>query len=213
MSKYWLQYEKGEAAKYISHLDFVRTMNRTLRRGGVPIAYSQGFNPHPQLSFALALSVGVTSISELMTVELAEDLEPHILIEKLNLAAPQGLKFTAAGITTEKNMFKNITWAAYIVKPSCLPTQEQIDIFLALDEIIVAKKTKSGTKETDIKEDVFIIKLIDNYIEMTLSAGSVSNLKPDTVIEAFNRHIDGYNAGSTAYCRIKMYNDKFEVLV
>ena len=76
MNDYCLIYEKTDAAKYISHLDFVRVMGRMMRRASVPVAFSEGFNPHPLLVFALPLSVGYTSGCELMEFRLAEYMPP-----------------------------------------------------------------------------------------------------------------------------------------
>ena len=64
MSNYVLKYKRDERVKYISHLDFVRLFHRTVRRAGVSFLYSQGFNPHPIMTVAMPLSVGVTSDCE-----------------------------------------------------------------------------------------------------------------------------------------------------
>ena len=61
MSNYVLKYSRGEEVKYISHLDFVRMFHRAVRRAGLPMSYSHGFNPHPVMTVAMPLSVGVTS--------------------------------------------------------------------------------------------------------------------------------------------------------
>ena len=66
------RFEKGEAVRFVSHLDIQRTFQRAFRRANIPLAYSQGFNPHPQLSFATALSLGYTSEAEWFDVKLAE---------------------------------------------------------------------------------------------------------------------------------------------
>jgi radical SAM-linked protein len=65
-----IKYTKEERVKYISHLDFLRLVQRAIRRADIPVAYSQGFNPHPRLSFASALAVGVTSEGEYLDIYL-----------------------------------------------------------------------------------------------------------------------------------------------
>ena len=93
---YYLIYEKTDNAKYISHLDFVRTYNRTMRRAGLPVAFSEGFNPHPQLSFALPLSVGYTSECELLELKLTEELPEAEIRDRLNAVIPDGIKILEA---------------------------------------------------------------------------------------------------------------------
>lgn len=188
----WLRYEKGEDAKYISHLDFLRAVNRTLRRAEIPVSFSQGFNPHPKLSFALALPLGTTSITELMELELDCDMAPHELLDRLNSASLMGIRFIEAGISPDKNKFKSIAYAKYNVKTDKIVSEKELDAFLNMDEIVVPKKTKSGTRDTDIKPEIESIKIIDGSFIMTLCAGNEKNLKPETVLDAMRRFIPGF---------------------
>ena len=68
MQRIRIKFNRGEEIKFISHLDITRLWERALRRAGVPLAYSQGFSPHPQLSFAVPLAVGMTSEAELLDI-------------------------------------------------------------------------------------------------------------------------------------------------
>ncbi|MDP4133318.1 MAG: TIGR03936 family radical SAM-associated protein [Bacillota bacterium] len=190
-NRIWLRYEKKDLAKYISHLDFVRAMNRTLRRGEVPVSYSQGFNPHPKLSFALPLSLGTTSNCELIELEVDTDMAPEEIIERLNSKAPVGLKFVDGGILEDKKMFNKIGYAKYQVTPDIMPSESQIEDFLKRDNMVVKKKTKSGINETDIRKDIDSIKIEDTSLIMVLAAGNEANLKPETVILAMNTYIEG----------------------
>ena len=84
-----MKFSKGEEVKYISHLDLQRTFQRALRRADIQIAYSQGFNPHPKLSFAMALAVGMTSEGEYVDVELAHPIDAKEMKERLNNLYPE----------------------------------------------------------------------------------------------------------------------------
>ena len=192
MSRMWLRYEKGEEAKYISHLDFLRAMTRTLKRAEIPVSYSQGFNPHQKLSFALPLPLGTTSICELMELETDMEIAPEELVERLNKNVPFGIKFLESGISPDKNKFKAIAYSKYVVKPYCDIKEDELLSFLAKDEIITLKKTKSGEKETDIKKDINSIKIEGDNLIMILAAGNDANLKPEVVIRAMNENIDGF---------------------
>ena len=80
MSKYILKYTRDERVKYISHLDFIRMFHRTVRRSGVNFLFSEGFNPHPVMTVAMPLSVGVTSGGEYMKVGFTDDFSPAKII-------------------------------------------------------------------------------------------------------------------------------------
>ncbi len=194
MSRLYLRYEKGESAKFISHLDFLRAMTRTLRRAHIPVSFSQGFNPHPRLSFALPLPLGMTSRCELMELETDEEIAPDELVDRLNRFVPPGLHFIEAGPSPGKAFFRSIAFSKYLVVPQHLPDKAVIQSFLAMDSIITEKRTKSGVKPTDIRADIANMTLESDGLLMTLSAGNDANLKPDTVLAAMRETL-GYEAG------------------
>ena len=82
------EFEKMGRMSWFSHLDLQNTMQRALRRAQLPVAYSQGFNPHVLTSFATALSVGCQSRGEVMEVEMAGEISPEEFAEKLNACLP-----------------------------------------------------------------------------------------------------------------------------
>lgn len=197
MNDYYLRYKRGESIKYVSHLDFVRVFGRAFRRAELPIAHSEGFNPHPLLTFALPLSVGYTSECELMEFVMEKELSEAEIKEKLQNAMPVGIEIT--GVYKGKTRMKKLDNALYIVKPENIP--DDIKAFLSLECILIEKKTKSGIKETDIRGDIKNITIKDGCFEMLLSAGSRANLKPEVVMNAMNKYIDGYNSGECEYHR------------
>lgn len=189
----WLRYEKGEAAKYISHLDFLRAITRTIRRAHIPVKYSEGFNPHMKLSFALALPLGTTSVTELMEIELSRDITPEEILDRLNNETLMGIRFIDAGISPDKNKFKAIGYAKYKVTPDKMITDGELSAFLGKNEIVTMKKTKSGTKPTDIRGDIADIKIEGASFIMILAAGNDANLKPETVLSAMRENIEGFS--------------------
>ena len=90
MSNYVIKYSRGDRVKYISHLDFVRMFHRTVRRAGLPFVFSQGFNPHPVMTVAVPLSVGVTADGEYMKVGFDTELSESEIAAELNRALPDG---------------------------------------------------------------------------------------------------------------------------
>jgi radical SAM-linked protein len=86
-----LTFSRGEELKYISHLDLMRLWQRALRRADIPLAYSKGFSPHPKISLASPLAIGVTSSGELMDVFLEHRVSPHFFLKSLSPQLPRGI--------------------------------------------------------------------------------------------------------------------------
>ena len=99
-----VKYTIGEKVKYISHLDFMRAVQRALRRAEIPVAYSKGFNPHPRLSFASALAVGTTSEGEYLDIVLEREMDPQILCYRMNEKLPEGIRFLKCVVVDENTL-------------------------------------------------------------------------------------------------------------
>lgn len=208
LNNYYLRYEKTDSAKYVSHLDFVRMFGRALRRAHLPIAFSEGFNPHPLLGFALPLSVGYTSECEILEITLTEEIPPEEIMERLNGVLPGGVRITASN--EGKSRMKALENALYVVYPEKVP--DGVAEFLSMENILIDKKTKSGIKETDIRPDIKNINVYLNRIEMVISAGSRANLKPEVVMNAMNKYISGYQSGECEYHRKEIYDKDMSVI-
>ena len=204
MSNYILKYSRDERVKYVSHLDFVRVFHRAVRRSGVPFVFSQGFNPHPVMTVAMPLSVGVTADGELMKVGFDGEFEPEELCERLNTALPPGFCVKKAYRLRAKEIdITKIDRAEYTLyteyKNDKILTGADIDAFMANAELNVMKRTKSGTRETDIRPYIYKTEPLEaqgrvQRIDMCIACGNVFNLKPDTVVEAMEKYINGFAA-------------------
>lgn len=211
MSNIRFKFLRGEEVKFISHLDLMKVFERALRRSRIPIAYSQGFNPHPQMVFGLPLSVGVTSEAEYADFEMSRDYETDEFATVLNSQLPAGLKIVEAKLKNNKrNIMASIMMAAYDILIYSKAVEEQaemerrLDEFCAREEIVVKKEGKNGSKDVDIKpmirkiglksinsEDVAERKGLSKperifCISALLSAGSAANLKPELLVAALN---------------------------
>ena len=152
---------KHDNIRFVSHLDMQRLFQRAFRRAELPLAYSNGFNPHPLLSFATALSVGYTSDCEYFEVELTEKLEPEYFLEKVNSVLPDGVKIISAfdAGETKTSLTALMRSAEYTVK---LDFDEKPDPEMLKNavnkqmsgEINVMKKTKGGIKQVNIRPSV-----------------------------------------------------------
>ena len=96
-------FEKGERIRHIGHLDIQRSVQRGLRRSGLPVAYSNGFNPHILITFASALSTGACGKREIMDVTMAEEVSPEEFLEKMNQAMPPEMRLSEARALDQKH--------------------------------------------------------------------------------------------------------------
>ena len=135
-------------------------------------------------------------------------METEEIKEKLQKAMPIGIEITE--VCKGKTRMKKLDNALYVVKAENLP--DDLSEFLSLDSILIEKKTKSGIKEADIRADIKNITLKDGCLEMLLSAGSRANLKPEVVINAMNKYIDGYNALECEYHRKQILDGEYNPL-
>lgn len=185
--------------RYISHLDLLRTFERSARRARLPLAFTEGFNPHPRINFAAPLPVGVEGRDEYLDLELETSMQPSLLVEKLNAGLPAGLEVLEAAETDEKgpSLMSLVDTATYLAEgrlPSTMNQRElvtKLEKFMEQAEIEVQKKTKKGIKIKNIRPG--IIELSgeldgDNIIlSMTLKTGSRENVRPEEVLSTLVR--------------------------
>lgn len=197
LSNYVLKYSRDERVKYISHLDFIRMFHRAVRRAGLLMTFSQGFNPHPVMTVAMPLSVGVTSACEYMKIGFEGDYSETEIKERINEAFPLGYEVLSVVKTEGKQHdFVKLDRALYIVEIECNANAFDVDAFLENKELLVMKKTKSGEKEADIRPYIYKFSVEDEQdnkmlVKMCLAAGNTYNLKVDTVIDAMKKYTDG----------------------
>ncbi|MBR2284296.1 MAG: TIGR03936 family radical SAM-associated protein [Ruminococcus sp.] len=188
-------FEKSGRAKYISHLDLNRFMLRTFRRSGLPVWYTEGFNPHPYYSFALALSLGYESSCEIMDFNLTEEMPLDEVRDRLNAVMPEGMRVLS--VSEQRLKITAITSAEYSFS---LVTEQPEELYAALQElmaqpeILVEKKTKKGIKTVDIRPDIDIVsceKSGDSVdIAVRLPAGTQTNYNPSLLIGSLRDFCD-----------------------
>lgn len=132
--------------KYISHLDLQRAIHRMLVRSGLPIAYSEGFNPHPRLNIALPLSIYQEGERELCDFRITEDVPCDVLVEKLRNVAFPGMEIISAEVASGKLATKRAIWRLEL--ESDIPLDEFKNAFDG--EMLVTKRSKAGEKTVDI---------------------------------------------------------------
>ena len=160
MDKLRLRFEKTGRAVWISHLDLMHTMQRAFSRAGYELKYSEGFNPHPQISIALPLSVGMASRCEIMDFRLKGDANLSELPERLTAVLPEGIRVTDCYEQVNK-----VALLKYLRIEGCFeyddrPIREMTDAltaFFSQEAIVITKKTKRGVGESDIRPAILEI--------------------------------------------------------
>lgn len=152
-----MQITKDPEIRFISHLEYVRTIGRAIRRAKLPAAYSEGFNPHLKFSLASALGVGVVSYTEFVEIELAEPMEVEKAARALDAALPRGIRVLAADAvdTHHAALMSQAAGAGYrVTLPFSENVSDAVAQFNACQELLFKKaapKTKNGYKEIDVK--------------------------------------------------------------
>ena len=183
-------FEKKGRAKYISHLDLNRCMQRIFKRSGLPVWYTEGYNPHVYIMFALALSLGFESSCEVMDLKLTEEIPLDEVKERLNNVLPEGIKVLMVYKPVKKHT--EIALAEYNIhiEGDGESLLSELDKFLSKNKILVEKKTKrKGVTTVDIKPNVEVVSKtaeVDRLvINMRLPAGTQINFNPNLFLEAF----------------------------
>ncbi len=200
------KFSKTNDIRYISHLDLMRLFQRAFRRAGIPVKYSEGFNPHPKLSFATALTLGVSSDGEYLDVELDEKIELQEFKGRLNSILPEGIRILKTEYLEDKaSIMSLIRWSSYIIEMPLIEdiskedVESEINKLLNMEEILITKEKRKKkqiiTKQENIKDkikDLFVLTHDNNTVVLktTLMTGSVGNLKPESLVEAILKYTD-----------------------
>lgn len=178
-------FEKTGNARYISHLDLVRSMTRAVRRAALPVWYTEGFNRHPYLTFAAPLSLGYEGLRETMDFRLEEELTDEEVVHRFNAVLPDGLRVTEAAEAVRGA--GDVAFSRYRLTLAC-PT-ERVQALLAQPSILVEKRTKKGEMKTVdlrpcITDSVCRAENGGTVWEITLPSGSNGSVNPSLVLSA-----------------------------
>lgn len=187
-------FTKTGRLSFISHLDLMRTVSRLLVRADIGVRYTEGFNPHPKLVFALPLSVGTESVVELFDIKVESDGEadPALIAERLRREAPQDMEIRDVYVPERK--FRDIAYAEYdiVIHHAGMPEGAAETVGHMTDgPIIETKRTKSGERECDLRP--FIAELScecidgDLRIRTRLSADPEQYLNPEYIVKSVKR--------------------------
>jgi len=166
MHRLRVRFSRGQEVKFISHLDIMRLWQRALQRAGISLAYSEGFSPHPRISLAAPLPLGVTSETELMDISTTKWVSPHWFTAALSQQLPPGIAILQVYqiALNQPSLQSQIRYAEYEVE---LETdREQKDVELALNSLLAAEhlpwqhQRDTGTRSYDLRVLIDGLRLI-----------------------------------------------------
>ena len=217
MDKLRLRFAKKGRAVYISHLDLMRTLQRVFLRAGLPLKYSEGFNPHPVVSIVLPLSVGMQSECELMDFQLLEDFDLSTLPARLTAAMPEGIE--ALEVYPLERKGKELKWLRIAGKLSydardAAAMRDGLQAFFAQEQIVVLKKTKRGEGESDIAPAIRSIGFTagEGCVELTaVISAQDPTLNPELLVSALRQRAPELAPDFAEFTRLEVYDESMQV--
>jgi len=194
-----LQFQKGDIVRHLGLLDLQRTMQRALRRSGLPVAYSKGFNPHIVMSFASALSSGIPGDAELLDVSLCADVSEEECLSAMNRVLPPSLACSRVRLVDDRfpKVSASLRSAQYritLLGGDAKRIADGITGFLAEEEIMALRKTKKNETLVNIRPMIYELSAeYDEFSDCTVLIARVSfveqaTLKPDLLLESLCAH-------------------------
>jgi radical SAM-linked protein len=201
MQRLRIRFSRGKEIKFISHLDIMRLWQRALQRAGMPLAYTEGFSPHPRLSLAAPLPVGVTSQAELMDVFLSKWVSPHFFTAAVSQQLPNGIKIVQAHpvALTMPSLQSQVSYAEYEVEIETEKDKQGVESvltsLLAAEQLPWHHERDTGTRNYDLRaliNDLWLTSWHNGYgnIGMRLRCDSSGSGRPEQVAIAlgFTQH-------------------------
>jgi len=217
MDKLRLRFSKTGRAVYISHLDLMHTMQRAFSRAGYELKYSEGFNPHPQISIALPLSVGAASECEIMDFRLKSEAELGDMAEKLTAVMPEGIIVHEVYEQTRKSA--EIKWLKIegvfeYDRRDAAEMCKGLSDFYAQSEIVISKKTKRGVAPTDIRPAISSIEFAagegDVAVKALISAQEPT-LNPELLADALRQNAPELAPDFAKFTRIEIFDAEMKI--
>lgn len=215
-----IRFEKTGRSKYISHLDITRCMSRALKRAQIPIWYTEGFNPHPYMTFALPLSLGIESLCESMDIKIEGEMQNDQIKESLSKVMPTGINIV--DVYDAKMDAREIAFAQYDILLELLSDDVNNFVYSAkalldCNELIVEKLGKKGRKkvlkQVNLIEHIKSQEITSNEKEVKivvqLSAGSSANINPNLLVDILLEKT-GVESESIKIIRKSLYTESGE---
>jgi len=217
MSKLRMRFSKTGRAVYISHLDLMRTIQRAFFRAEYKLKYSEGFNPHAQISIILPLSVGTSSLCELMDFQLVGDYDLSEFASTINSKLPEGIEITEVYDSETKPAALKWLKVHGLLEYDNFAKQDyvdQINELFSQESLIINKKTKRGESDFDIipalKTIRFELKDNDIFCEAIISAQEPT-VNPDLIVNCIKKYLPDLSPDFAKFTRIETYDSELNL--
>jgi radical SAM-linked protein len=196
-----VKFTKIGSVRFIGHLDLMRFFQKTLRRAKIPMRYSGGYSPHPLMTFAAPLGIGIESLAEYVDLEMADDYPVEDFAEAFNAQSVEGIKVVQAKRIPDHtpNAMSSVAAADYeitlhqntieIDKPTQIEAlfmalKVRIPALLSQEEVCVTKTQKNEERIINIRPGILQLEVMTDRIRMRVDASSAGSIKPSLVMQA-----------------------------
>lgn len=193
-----IRFGKDGPARYISHLDLARTLERSLNRAGMPVAYSQGFNRRPKMSLAAALPLGYTSEAELADIWLTEEMSPPDVVERLRAALAPGITvFEVSDVplkdpSLQQQMAESTYTVSFLDAVHAGQLRQRVEAILSADELPRVRKRRNKEQVYDLRPLIYELAVTsltggETGLAMRLRQDATQTGRPDEVLLALGQ--------------------------
>lgn len=176
-----IKFAKTGKLSYISHLDLCRTLRTAFIRAGIPIWYSQGFNPHPKMVFALTVSVGSESVCEYLDIRITSPMSEEEFKKRLQGALTPELAILE--VYTPERKFLDMRASVYEIELEGELDNDWLQEMIG-QPLVVIKHGKKGDKEEDIAPQIYSASVEGHLLKATLAAEQGKFLNPENFVKA-----------------------------
>ena len=182
-----IRFGKQPRLRFISHLDLQRFFQRAVNRTGLPIAWSQGFNPHPVMAFGSARALGWTSEYEVIDIKLSAPMGRKRTEDAVRAALPEDLPVLEVRMIDDRHpapmaLVKMSDYRVQLEGESARAVIDQIPVFLEREEVLAVKKTKSGEKQINARPMVVSLEALPDGFAARLMLTERESIKPDLLV-------------------------------
>ena len=187
-SRYRIRFSKLGKIRFTSHRDVARMWERALRRATLPVAYTEGFSPHPKLSFGLALSTGHESLGEYLDIDMSQPVDVEGIPARLDPCLPIGLDVQAAaeiesGTPSLQQVVTSCTWQIEVVGLGAAELDERVQACLRADSLVVTRERKGHKVTDDLRPAILSLEMVDDRAEMVAElATQPRGLRPSELV-------------------------------
>ncbi len=218
MNKCRIKFEKTGRAKYISHLDLMRTFQHAFIRSGIRIKHTEGFNPHPYISIALPLQLGCESVCEQLDIQLDDDMPLEEIPERLNPWLPEGvMAVSAAEPVCKVGQLRFVRCRIELIYDDGRADERAaaVESLFAQGSIVISKKTKKGMGQLDIAphvRDVSVSVQDAGTLIFTAVLSAVEpTVNPSNIVDALSQLRPELAPDFARYRRTEVYDEKMQI--